>query len=277
MVLIIVLFFAVVLGIWPPMISKTRISSSSSPSSSNSPATSNENSNSSDGSDGGNSMVVESNNIKPFSPFSTAKVAGEVDFSSFEVSLQKQSDGGSINSRNKFDIVGHHQISNSTGRSKTGSAVELTKVRPFQTKINSNQKLVTTSLPPTTNNSNLSSAQVLPKIITINSIDSNNQRKTTSEYIYINDSNKDAQIVIVNLPKTTESRTSSINMQLTNSTSYNNNSSVNKTSINTFTAIPLQTLTKVTNSPTAILNSNMKRVIHSESLQPAAKYRLIQS
>jgi hypothetical protein len=204
--------------------------------------------------------MVENSIIKPFSPFSTSKVVvgGEVDFSSFDVSLKQTSSDTMNNSKNKFDLGNTHQIS-SIGRSKTGCAVELTKVRPFQTK--TNQKVVST----TTTLSSNQSAPVLPKIITINSIDSNNQRKTTSEYIYINDTNKDAQIVIVNLPKTTETRTSSINMQLTNSV-------VNKTS---FTAIPIQTLTKVANSP--LLNSNMKRVVHSESLQPAAKYRLIQS
>jgi hypothetical protein len=257
-ILIIVLFFAVVLGIWPPMISKNRISPSNSPASS----TNISNENSSDSNASENSMV-ESSIIKPFSPYSTSKVVvgGEVDFSSFDVSLKQTSSDTMNNSKNKFDLGNTHQIS-SIGRSKTGSAVELTKVRPFQTK--TNQKVVST----TTTLSSNQSAPVLPKIITINSIDSNNQRKTTSEYIYINDTNKDAQIVIVNLPKTTETRTSSINMQLTNSV-------VNKTSVNTFTAIPIQTLTKVANSP--LLNSNMKRIVHSESLQPAAKYRLIQS
>lgn len=269
--MIIVLFFAVVLGIWPPLISKTRISSSTTTPTASNVSSSNENS--SDSNSCENPVVLESNNLKPFVSFSTAKIANEVEFSSFDVSkLNSGHEGGQASIRNKMDLGVHH--ASSIGHSKTGSAVELTKVRPFLNNKN-NQKIVTSTTAPSNNNSITNSSlttPVLPKIITINSIDANNQRKTTSEYIYINDTNKDAQIVIVNLPKSSDSRTSALNMQLVTS---NFHSTQNKTSLGSLTAIPVQTLTK-TNSST-VLNSNMKRVIQSESLQPAAKYRLIQS
>jgi hypothetical protein len=216
LLMVLVLFFAVLLGVWSPLLTKDQISCSTrsnptssssgqSRSSSNSIATSSSQSETSQISSVAGVAALVSASVVGFSALSvkaepsskpesesSSEMTDESDAlksrdsspsNEDELMFQSIENGSSMNafSANNQAIFNG---TNSMARSKTGTTVELTKVRPFIRKLPSALQMV--------NGANDTSK---PNLTITNA----GKSLTSSEYVMLNNSNEEGQIFILNL------------------------------------------------------------------------------
>ena len=222
LLMVLVLFFAVVFGVWSPVITKDQIShtaAAAAASSNRGHAISTSSNNAATvavcaaataaaavasvkiESDSPSLLPAESqedvdifhessserisDNIRPLSPYATSNLKSRVllSLNEDEFSNDVAKPGQCFSPSNDQSSLSTNAL---TARSKTGTAVELTKVRPFMRKISSIQK----------NNGSMPSTN-LPLVT--NCVSSPYTNSNSGEYIILNNSNEDAQIIIFNL------------------------------------------------------------------------------
>lgn len=252
--MVLVLFFAVLLGVWSPLLSKDNVSCSapaSTAASTNSGASSSTRNTS-------NSIGSSSQQLAVASVTAIVSAASVVGVSIKTESMSPKMDPDEqqeflndslkpkvLTPSNEDELMSvdtgsnsaiddllsiNNQLNsnlNSIARSKTGTAVELTKVRPFIRK-----------LPATTlQNSEPSNKSA----ITLANLQPTNIKKNTSDYVILNNSNEEGQIIIFNLasnsqqPASTASSLSNVNNKIISNENSNDSKS------NT-TAVPLSIL-----------------------------------